>query len=197
MTDWDARYREGETPWDHGEAAPPLLELLERRPGVNWGDGPVLVPGCGRGHDAAVLAKSGRGVLGLDVSRRAVEEARELHAGVAGLEFVHGDLMDPAVRDGRPITAVWEHTCFCAIPLEMRPAYVETMAAWLPAGGRLAGVFFLDPKVECGPPFGVEREELGALFGADFEIVWEARPGRVFESRADGIELLVEMVRRP
>ena len=196
MTDWDAQYRDAATPWDHGEPAPPLLELLETRPETEWGDGTILVPGCGRGHDAAFLAKSGKRVLGLDLSPRAVEEAQGLHAGVEGLEFLCGDLTDPAAREGHLIGAVWEHTCFCAIPLEMRLDYVAAMAEWLQPGGRLLGVFFLDPKVEAGPPFGVEREELGALFEADFEIVREARPKRVFASRVDGVELLVEMVRR-
>ncbi len=91
MTDWDAQYRDRDTPWDHGEAAPPLTELLETRPAAIWGDGTVLVPGCGRGHDAALLARTGKRVLGLDLSARAVDEARELHAGVEGLEFVSSD----------------------------------------------------------------------------------------------------------
>lgn len=54
-----------------------------------------------------------------------------------------------------------------------------------------------DPQVEPGPPFGVERSELDALFGDDFEVVWETRPERVFASRAGGVELPVEMLRRP
>lgn len=197
MTDWDECYREADTPWDHGEPAPPLLELLDARPEAGWGDGTILVPGCGRGHDAALLAGTGRRVLGLDVSARAVAEARDLHAGLDGLEFLCGDLTDPALREEHPVGAVWEHTCFCAIPVEMRPDYVAALAAWLPPGGRLMGVFFLDPKVETGPPFGVARDELESLFRGDFEWVWEARPRRVFESRADCVELMVEMVRRP
>lgn len=197
MTDWEARYRDVDTPWDHGEPAPPLLELLDREPVVEWGAGPVLVPGCGHGHDAAHLARTGQRVLGLDISPRAVEGARERYGEVKGLEFLEGDLMDPETRVGRPISAVWEHTCFCAIEVEARPAYVAALAAWLPPGGRLMGVFFLDPRVECGPPFGVERAELRDLFAADFEWVWEAEPKRVFPSRADGAELLVEMVRSP
>lgn len=195
MTDWEAQYRDGDTPWDHGAGAPPLEELLETRPGEIWGDRGVLVPGCGRGHDAAMLARAGYRVTGLDLSGRAVAEARDLYGALPGLEFLHGDLMEPALRDGRSISAVWEHTCFCAIPVESRPAYVESLAAWLPPGGRLLGVFYLDPKVESGPPFGVERAELISLFGDCFDLVWEARPSRVFESRADGVELLVEMLR--
>ncbi len=37
---------------------------------------------------------------------------------------------------------------------------------------------------------------LDRLFVADFEVVWETRPTRVFASRAEGVELLLEMERR-
>ena len=197
MTDWEAQYRDGDTPWDHGVGAPPLEELLEIRPRTIWGDRGILVPGCGRGHDAAMLARAGYRVLGLDLSGRAIEEARGLYGDLPGLEFAQGDLLDPAVRDGRTVSAVWEHTCFCALPVAARPGYVAAAADWLEPGGRLLGVFYLDPQVESGPPFGMERAELDTLFGDAFAVVWETRPGRIFESRAGGVELLVEMLRRP
>ncbi|MFN5868275.1 MAG: thiopurine S-methyltransferase, partial [Akkermansiaceae bacterium] len=51
MTDWNQRYELGDTPWEKGHAAPPLLELLEKMDPSIWGEGAVLVPGCGTGHD--------------------------------------------------------------------------------------------------------------------------------------------------
>ena len=197
MTDWEAQYQAGDTPWDHGEAAPPLHELLETRPAEIWGSGAVLVPGCGRGHDAALLARAGHRVIGIDLSARALEEARRLYGDLAGLDFVVGDFLSGTLEVGEPVSAIWEHTCFCAIPLESRGAYAAAAARLLPAGGRLNGVFFLDPKVEEGPPFGVERDELEPIFRESFDFRWEARPTRVFSSREDGMELMVEMVRRP
>ena len=56
MTDWEARYQAGETPWEKGEAAPPLIELLGKLEKPAWGRGPILVPGCGFGHDVRALS---------------------------------------------------------------------------------------------------------------------------------------------
>ena len=41
--------------------------------------GEVLVPGCGRGHEAALLAELGFEAIGLDLSGEALQEARRLH----------------------------------------------------------------------------------------------------------------------
>ena len=78
MRDWEACYQNGETPWDKGFAAPPLIDLTARLgPGL-WGGGTVLVPGCGLGHDVRWLAGQGLTVTGLDISTTAVDKARSL-----------------------------------------------------------------------------------------------------------------------
>ena len=68
MTDWDKRYLAGDTPWEKGRAAPPLGELLLKMDPAAWGNGPLLVPGCGLGHDVRALAALGRSVLGVDLA---------------------------------------------------------------------------------------------------------------------------------
>jgi len=44
------------------------------------------------------------------------------------------------------------------------------MARLLPAGGLLAGFFFLGATPK-GPPFGIDRPELEALLSPDFELI--------------------------
>ncbi|MES2923793.1 MAG: methyltransferase domain-containing protein [Verrucomicrobiota bacterium] len=186
MTDWEERYQSGDTPWEKGQAAPPLLELLQVIEVKEWGAGPILVPGCGLGHDVRALGVLGVPVVGVDVSPSAVERAREFPtAGKESYEL--GDFLDPAWRQGREFSAVWEHTCFCAIDPCERGRYEEAVAGCLPVGGLLAGVFYLNPydpgEEECGPPFGVTVAELDAWFSPWFERVdgWVphgAYPGR-------------------
>lgn len=187
MTDWEKRYQLGDTPWEKGGAAPPLHELLER--GVDWGAGPILVPGCGLGHDVRALATLGAPVVGLDLSPTALERAREFPP-VGAEVYELGDFLDPAWHLGRRFSAVWEHTCFCAIDPSERGRYAEAAAACLEQGGLLAGVFFLTPfdpgEAVCGPPFAATVEELDAWFAPWFERIdgWvpsAAYPGR--ESR--------------
>jgi hypothetical protein len=187
MTDWEKRYQLGDTPWEKGTAAPPLLEVLAK--GADWGAGPILVPGCGLGHDVRALAALGVSLLGLDLSPTAIERAREFPL-VVKEEYELGDFLDPAWRMARKFSAVWEHTCFCAIDPSERGRYAEAAAACLEQGGLLAGVFFLTPfdpgEAACGPPFATTVEELDAWFAPWFERIdgWvpsAAYPGR--ESR--------------
>lgn len=186
MRDWEHCYRTGETPWDKGGAAPPLLELITRCGAAVWGKGPVLVPGCGLGHDVRAVAESGVPVLGLDIAETAVARARSFPA-VAGETYEAGDFLDPAWRGDRRFSAIWEHTCFCAIDPGLRGNYAESAAEVLGPAGVLAGVFFLTPNDpgdgECGPPFGASIEELDAWFEPWFErldgwVPQSAYPGR-------------------
>lgn len=177
--DWNARYLEGDTPWEKGEAAPPLREISARLGKVIWGLGPVLVPGCGFGHDARWIAEQGAEVVGLDVSELALAEARERTLG-GSPSFELGDFFE--AQAGR-FLSVFEHTCFCAIDPSERENYVAAVSQWLPADGHLVAIFFLNPGSETGPPFGTSLEELDELFGENFDLVdeWEPQvsyPGR-------------------
>ena len=51
--DWEERYESGDTPWEKGAPAPPLLEWLDSRGSIR---GDVLVPGCGSGYDVRAIA---------------------------------------------------------------------------------------------------------------------------------------------
>src|SRR6478752_5977521 len=109
MTEWENCYQAGDMPWEKGRAAPPLLEVLAELPTENWGAGPVLVPGCGLGHDVRALAALEIPVLGVDISPTAVARAEEFPK-VGGESYELGDFLDPAWREGLRFSAVWEHT---------------------------------------------------------------------------------------
>lgn len=182
MRDWEACYRNDETPWDKGAAAPPLAELIGRLGTALWGDGGVLVPGCGLGHDVRHLAGLGLQVTGLDISQTALAKVASIPA--AGSEVYElGDFLSADWTTGRLFSAIWEHTCFCAIDPLLRDAYVRSAAAVLPDGGFLAGVFYLEPRDPGGPPFKTTIEELDSRFSPWFERIhgWvpeTAYPGR-------------------
>lgn len=102
---WDALWANGSfLPWDRGAPSPALADLLAQRgdlvggalidagedKDVHDGDGDgaarqrrkALVPGCGRGYDAFLLAARGWDVVGLEVSEMAVRLARSLGEGI-------------------------------------------------------------------------------------------------------------------
>ncbi|YCM46470.1 methyltransferase domain-containing protein [Verrucomicrobiaceae bacterium 227] len=179
--DWNKRYQSGETPWEKGEPHPELPFLLSTHPEILASAASVIVPGCGVGHDAALIRGVSKGaVVGLDIADKAIERAGarypelEISWQVADLFTWQGEY-----------DLVFEHTCFCAIPPDRRPDYVETMARLIPSGGHLVGIFFLDPDLEGeeGPPFGVTLEELEGYFSENFSLEWSQAPQKTFESR--------------
>jgi methyl halide transferase len=186
MRDWEACYRNGETPWDKGSAAPPLLELIEQLGPAIWGEGPVLVPGCGLGHDVRALAALGIPVVGLDISETATIKASAVPP-VGGETYESGDFLDPAWCFNRSFSAIWEHTCFCAIHPSHRDAYAASAAAALADGGVLAGVFYLTPndpgEEDELPPFNVTVEEVEQRFAPWFERIHGCVPTRHYPSR--------------
>ena len=190
---WEQRYRTGDTPWEKGAPAPPLLEWIAYHGPLR---GNILVPGCGSGHDVRAIASASQAaqVVGMDIAPSALDQARRFP--VAGQEtYLLADLFDlPAVLIGR-FEWVFEHTCFCAINPQQRPDYVcATMRALLPKGFLLA-IFFLNPwdpgeaPETGGPPFGVTREELDQLFAAHFDLVEELCPSAAFPGR-EGREIV-------
>ena len=199
-TDWDASYRSGDTPWDKGAAAPPLLEWLENP--AHLFAGSVLVPGSGLGHDVRAIAATGqaREVVGMDLSATAVAQARRFPA-TARESYVEADLFAlPPDSHGR-FDWVFEHTCFCAIDPSRRADYVRAIAESLRRGGHLLAIFYLrpyagdeSPPPGGGPPFGTTCEELNSLFAERFGLIGTWEPTRSFPGR-EGREI-VRLLRR-
>ena len=183
--DWAACYREGDTPWEKGEPHPELPFLLDRYRQLVSQAGHILVPGCGFGHDVALIESIATGrIEGLDIAEEAVSAAKERYSS-ARIEWSCGDLFEWS--DGREgkYDLIWEHTCFSGISPARRVNFAAAMAELIPSGGCLLGIFFPNPDhpIGEGPPFHVSLEELHQLFGADFELEWSKEPSRTYESR--------------
>lgn len=197
---WDQRYRDGQTPWDKGRPAPPLLEWIDRNPGAIGGR--VLVPGSGLGHDVRAIAglPGVAEAVGLDLSPVAVERANAFPRAGSERHRV-GDLFDLPAGDRGAYDWIWEHTCFCAIDPSLREAYVGAVHGALKPGGVFLAVFYLDPYDDehqpgDGPPHGSSLEELEARFVAagHFTIEESYVPSRAFPGR-EGLERVIRMRR--
>lgn len=188
--DWQKRYIENDTPWDKNQAAPELVHRIHSESHLFNKVEKALVPGCGLGHDAFVLAEAGMNTIGFDISELALEQAAQRYQH-AKLDWQHGDLFSD-LADAE-FDMVWEHTCFCAIPLEMRDAYVECMANTLKPGGFLLGVFFIEtdlPEGE-GPPFKASIEEIKTHFFNRFSLEYQATPDHHYSGREGKEQLML------
>lgn len=177
-TDWEQRYVEADTPWNKDEPAPGLVDWLNRNP-ISQGKS-VLVPGCGIGHDAHLLALSGYHVTALDLSPTAIRLAKEKYGGTENLNFREGDFLgDPP---DEKYDLVFEHTLFCAIDPDRRNEYAKVLDHWLQPGGLFLAIHFFIPKEQDGPPFGTDLEEITRLFSPFMNLIEQWTP-RHFPNR--------------
>jgi SAM-dependent methyltransferase len=192
--EWQRRYEQHDTPWDKGKAAPPLVLYLKQ----NSITGHILVPGCGRGHEVRALAMHpSASVTGLDLSSTAVAEARRLsaEAGLASAKFVEGDFFNLPSEMIGAFDWLVEHTCFCAIEPRQRADYVSSAFSALRIGGKIFGIFYLNPDTDSGPPFAVSRQELIDLFSPHFAVLQQWVPGESFPGR-ESRELVLVLQKR-
>ncbi|MGZ3441637.1 MAG: methyltransferase domain-containing protein [Polyangia bacterium] len=188
---WRDRYAEPSQGWEIGRAAPPLARWFAAHPPTGKR---ALVVGCGRGHEARLLAAAGAHVVAVDFAPEAIAEARALAArDQAAVDFRVRDLFRLR-EDPERYELVVEHCCFCAIDPARRGEYVDAVADVLVDGGELVALF----RTQCkpgGPPFAVAADEMERLFTRRFVLTHTSVPDDSVEGRR-GNELLAHLTRR-
>jgi len=165
---WEDLYARGGDGWELGRPAPPLADVLETTPPPR---GRVAVPGCGRGHDARLLAAQGYEVTGFDFAPAALAAARALaERERVAVTFESRDVFALGRELPHAFDGVWEYTCFCAIDPARRAEYVCSLAGTLRAGGWLLACFFPLRAQTPGPPFVVSPAEVRRLLAPAFTI---------------------------
>jgi SAM-dependent methyltransferase len=99
----------------------------------------ALVVGCGLGDDARMLYDLGFKVTGFDISPTAIEWARKLHKDT-DIQFETMDLFEPFRGWLGAFEFVLEIYTIQPLPLEMRPAVIDAIAAFVAPGGKLVVV---------------------------------------------------------
>jgi SAM-dependent methyltransferase len=163
---WDKRFADGDTPWDRGAANPQLgIWLLVRalKPCR------ILVPGCGSGHEVAVLAQEGFDVTALDYSPEAIARTRQRLAD----ENLKATLVEADAltwQPEKPFDAIYEQTCLCALYPDQWRAYADQLHRWLVPNGKLFALFVQFPRPDApdgeiqGPPYHCDINAMRALF---------------------------------
>lgn len=160
---WCKRFGSGATPWDACGVPAELREFAENEPSPLA----TLIPGCGSAWEAAWLAARGWPVTAIDFSPVAIDKARTILDGHT-VELVCADFF--SFSPPRPPQVIYERAFLCALPRKLWNDWAASMAAQLPAGGRLLGYFFVTEQLK-GPPFGIPQAELDALLARHFECI--------------------------
>ena len=170
---WQKRWADNQIGFHQAQVNPYLQQYwptLQLAPGSR-----VLVPLCGKSLDLAWLAGQGYRVLGVELSRRAVEgffrehglEAEVRQQGAfevwrsGDVALWCGDFFALRAEDVGDCVGLYDRAAVIALPVQMRAAYMQALSALLPAGCRgLLVTLDYDQSLLAGPPFSVGDEEL-------------------------------------
>ena len=159
---WENRYQQETAFWDLGQAAPPFVSLLQSSAAP--APGRIAVLGCGRGYDALLFAAHGFEVIGFDFAPSAIAAATaQAKATGSTAKFYQQDIFALPTEFAHWFDYVLEHTCFCAISPEQRPAYVNLVHSLLRPAGELIGLFWTHSR-PGGPPYGSTPAEIEQCF---------------------------------
>ncbi|MBV8524277.1 MAG: methyltransferase domain-containing protein [Acetobacteraceae bacterium] len=157
--DWEAKYREGATPWERPGLHPAFLDWRARgvlRPGR------VLVPGAGRSPEPLALAEAGFEVTVVDSAPSAIAaQTARLERVNLWAQVVKADFF--TWEPGQPFDAIYDQTCLSALPPGLLPDYAARLRRWLRPGGKLF-VLFVQTGQDGGPPFHCDLSRMHELF---------------------------------
>jgi SAM-dependent methyltransferase len=160
--------------WDLQGEHPLLRELLiaavaQGRLGTG---GKILVPGCGRAHDAWMLSRLGYEVLAIDIAPEAVALGNKLYPNDSRFQLEVGDVFTVGERFTGQHDAVFDRAMLCALNPGRRKQFVASMSQALKTGGLFMSIGFAQIAADrTGPPFGIDTLELQELFSQDFSLV--------------------------
>jgi SAM-dependent methyltransferase len=161
-SDWNARYEQGDLPWDSSE---PDVNLVEYVRGRGPTRGRALDVGCGTGTNARWLAEQGFEVLGVDVSPRAVDLANAKAGNHGRCRFAVLDFLEGEAPAG-PFDFVFDRGCFHVFDdPEKRSRFAMHVADCLTHGGvwlSLMGSTEGPPR-DHGPPRRSVRDIAAAI----------------------------------
>ena len=144
----------------------------------------VLVPLCGKSRDMLWLAQQGHHVLGVELSKTAVQEFFEewevqpkldqkgsfTRYSAENVELLVGDFFALTAEDLQKVAGVYDRAALVALPPDMRRDYVNLLAEILPINAQTLLITF--------------EYRLGAMEGPPFSIPIDAVKG-LFEGRCD------------
>ena len=165
---WDASYTASTAaPWDIGRPQPVFVRLA----GKGLLSGQLLDAGCGTGEQTLLAASHGADAMGVDVSVRAIEQARG-KAAERGLtaRFEVADAL--RLGDlGLMFDVVLDSGVFHVFDDKDRAGYVASLASVLRDGGYCHLICFSDQQPGTLGPRRVRQDELRAAFSDGWRIV--------------------------
>jgi SAM-dependent methyltransferase len=180
MPSWDEAYASSApAPWDIGRPQPAFVRLADS--GLLCGR--VLDAGCGTGEHTLLAAEHGADAAGVDISPRAIAQAREKAAGRGlAVRFEVADALNLG-QIAMAFDTVIDSGLFHVFDDQGRVQYVTSLASVLQSGGTCYLMCFSDRQPGNFGPRRVRQDELTTAFGDGWTITdiaagtFEINPG--------------------
>ena len=180
MPSWDEAYASSApAPWDIGRPQPAFVRLADS--GLLCGR--VLDAGCGTGEHTLLAAAHGADAAGVDISPRAIAQAREKAAGRGlAVRFEVADALNLGPL-GMAFDTVIDSGLFHVFDDQGRVQYVTSLASVLRSGGTCYLMCFSDRQPGNFGPRRVRQDELTTAFSDGWTITdiaagtFEINPG--------------------
>ena len=174
----------------------------------------IFVPLCGKAVDMAWLAEQGYEVVGIEISRVALEAffaEQELEYTCTDTDrfrvyrsgritLLEGDFYDLETEDIKDCAMVYDRASLIAMEAPDRPDYYRHMLSILPATCNMLLIALEYDQAEMrGPPFAVSEAEVRSRYADDFSIRLLERNSIVDERprwRNAGLSAIDELVFR-
>jgi len=164
--DWDDSYTGTPPPWDIGRPQPAFARLASDGALT----GALLDAGCGTGEHTILAAQHNARVLGVDISPRAIEIARQkaverdVGAAFQVLDALYLDTLSET------FDTIIDSGLFHVFDDDARARYVSAVSAVLQPGGHLHLMCFSDRQSGDWGPRRVGEGELHAAFDSGWQI---------------------------
>ena len=146
--------------------------------------GTIFVPLCGKSHDMLWLRARGYRVVGVELSRLAVEQffaENELTPTITragwferfesdGIAILLGDLFELDDATLGKVDAIYDRAALVALPPDMRKRYGAYLIALTDGAPQLLVTFEYDQSVMPGPPHSVTEAEVGKHYDAQYQL---------------------------
>lgn len=180
---WHRRWQKNEIGFHMTDPHPFLQQffpLLQAQPTDS-----VFVPLCGKSPDLVWLREEGLKVVGIELSRTAIEaffdennltgqwtdETVIPFFAAEGYKLYCGDFFDLTTPELIGVSAYYDRGALVALPPEMRVRYVDHLSSLLSSGSRVLLISYSYNQSETkGPPFSVPQQDLETLFLENFRI---------------------------
>lgn len=144
----------------------------------------IFVPLCGKTRDIAWLLSQGYSVVGVELSKLAVEQlfaelgvepdvstvSKFQHFNSVNIDIFVGDIFDLSAEEIDVVDAIYDRAALVALPADLRAQYASHVTKITNTAPQLLICFEYEQTLVQGPPFSVDKKELDRVYGRYYDI---------------------------